>query len=166
MKKAARRFEEGGAPASAKVRLLEPSLESLDALCCDSIAVGVTTDTRPLVGAAGYLDWRLCGRISRMLQAGVATGAAGEKVLLPTLGRLGATRIFLFGWGPERSVFDQAQQRLSWMVDVLDEADVRSVAVALPEPVDALLPLVDEHLARRLGKRLVGVFAGDPLRAS
>ena len=40
-------------------------------------------DERPLRGAAGLCDWRLCGRLSRMLHAGRVRGAWGETTLYP-----------------------------------------------------------------------------------
>lgn len=143
--------------------LLEPSLAAVDALCAETLALCLTTDVRPLAGAAGYVDWRLCGGLSRMLLSGIVTGAAGEKVLMPTGGLIPPLRIFLFGWGESERLQDVALERFQWMVEILDKARVSSVAVALPEPADRLLGLVDAHLGKPLGSRLAGVFDTDPL---
>ncbi len=120
---------------------------------------------RPLGGAAGYLDWRMCGLLSSYLRRGTITGAAGEKVLLPCTGIAGAKRILVFGWGPKGSLLDNATARFAWMVDVLNRAGAQRVAVALPEPAGILVGLVDAHLKKPLGDRLVTVFSPDPLMA-
>jgi hypothetical protein len=69
-------------------------------------------DERPLRGAAGLCDWRLCGRLSRMLQAGRVRGAAGETTLYPPVvagaPRLPFARLVLFGLGPSEKFDDQA----------------------------------------------------------
>jgi hypothetical protein len=54
----------------------------------DLLAVYLWDDVRPLRGAAGLLDWRLCGKLSGLAQSGRLTGAEGEQLLLPTAGRL------------------------------------------------------------------------------
>lgn len=142
---------------------LEASLETLDTLDVDTLAIGLTTDGRPLLGAAGYVDWRLCGHLSRLLLRGVVTGERGEKVLFPTVGRLPFARLLLFGWGPEAGLLTGAAEHLRWMSEVILQVDAQRVAVALPEPARPLLSLVDEHLKKKLGGRLVGVFQPDEL---
>jgi Cytosol aminopeptidase family, N-terminal domain len=71
-------------------------------------------DERPLRGAAGLCDWRLCGRLSRLLQAGRVHGAWGETTLYPTVvagaARLPFGRLVLFGLGPSDR-FDEAAAR-------------------------------------------------------
>jgi len=67
-------------------------------------------DERPLRGAAGLCDWRLCGRLSRLLQAGRVRGAAGETTLYPPVvagaPRLPFARLVLFGLGPSEKFDD------------------------------------------------------------
>jgi hypothetical protein len=65
-----------------------------------SLALTFFADERPLRGAAGLADWRLCGRLSRLIKRGRIDGAAGEVTLLAPAGRrLPFDRIFLFGLG-------------------------------------------------------------------
>ena len=53
----------------------EIGFESLDGLTgVDSLCVFVSEDERPLEGVAGYLDWRLCGQLSRVLIQKFFTG--------------------------------------------------------------------------------------------
>jgi len=49
------------------VKTLPVCLESLDRLSVDVLVLGPFEGERPLRGTAGYCDWRLNGRLSRML---------------------------------------------------------------------------------------------------
>lgn len=154
-----------------RAAFVEPTLAAVDALDCESLAICICSDVRPLAGLAGYVDWRMCGRISDLLRKGVVTGASREKVLVPTHGRVGLQtgtgpkRIFLFGWGPQKSILDGATERLAWMVDVLQTAKIERVAIVLPEPAVVLMGLVDEHVRKPLGDKCAIVFAPDPILA-
>src|SRR5829696_10536966 len=69
-----------------------------------ALALGVFTDERPLRGAAGLCDWRLCGRLSRLLRSERLSGRADEVVMLPPArARLPFTRLMLFGMGEQRA---------------------------------------------------------------
>ena len=102
--------------------------KSRDALC-----VSVFDDERPLRGVAGLVDWRLCGRLSRLLQSRKATGAAGESMMLPASRRLPMNRIFWFGLGPSKGYSEERMRRdLAWMGGVLTKAAVGDCAMQLP----------------------------------
>jgi hypothetical protein len=67
-------------------------------------------DERPLRGAAGLCDWRLGGRLSRLLGAeGSArvAGGLGEQLLMPGGRRLPWERIVLYGLGPSARFDDR-----------------------------------------------------------
>src|SRR5437667_11101312 len=67
-----------------------------------ALALGIFTDERPLRGAAGLCDWRLCGRLSRLLRADRLSGREDEVVLLPPArARLPFSRLMLFGMGEQ-----------------------------------------------------------------
>ena len=84
-------------------------------------------DERPLRGAAGLCDWRLCGRLSRMLASERLSGQFGETTLYPPrvggLQRLPFSRLVLFGLGP---------------ADRFDEAHAKDAAKKLGESVRRL----------------------------
>lgn len=143
--------------------LIEPSLQALDALSCEALALSITSDGRPLAGLASYVDWRLCGRLSALLRSGAVTGVRGESVLMPSLDMVRPRRIFLLGWGPCATLHEDAPSHLEWMVSVLAGAGCQSIALALPEPGAPLVHLVDEHVRKALGERCAAVFAPDPL---
>lgn len=144
-------------------RLLEPSLHTIDSLTdLDAYVLCLPEDIRPLRGLAGYLDWRLCGRLSSLILLGGITGRAGERVLTPTSPGVAAARVFVFGWGPSTQILDGAAERFADVIDRLGRAKVKKCAIDLPWPGRPLLGLVDEHLKRPLGDRLVGVFEPEP----
>jgi len=107
-------------------------------------------DERPLRGAAGLCDWRLGGRISRLLGARIGAqrddrgesvklrGEFGEKLLLPTGPRLPFARLVLFGLGPAK-VFDESLARaacndLLKTLRGLDPSDDAEAHLALVPP--------------------------------
>ncbi len=50
----------------------------------DLFFIPVHSDVRPLRGAAGLVDWRLCGHLSRLLLQERLRGDPGERLLIPT----------------------------------------------------------------------------------
>lgn len=69
----------------------------------DLLVLPFFADERPLRGAAGLCDWRLCGRLSRLLQTTRVAGKWGETTLYPPLvagaRRLPFSRLLLYGLG-------------------------------------------------------------------
>ena len=56
--------------------------------CPETLVLPFFADERPLRGAAGLCDWRLCGRLSRLLQSSRVAGKWGETTLYPPGKRL------------------------------------------------------------------------------
>jgi hypothetical protein len=146
------------------------SLEGVDALC-----LFVGEDDRPLPGSAGYVDWRLCGALSRVLQSGFFVGARDDSLLLPTDGRFPVPRIFVIGLGRRKGLdASSLGEALANAGQVLARAKVEAVALEIPGTgaldeatrasalSDKFLPafkgkkvavLADKELARRLPGR-------------
>ena len=72
----------------------------------DLAVAGFFESDRPLRGAAGRADWRLCGLVSKALLEQRCLGAPGEEILVPTLGRMRVPRVLFMGLG-ERARFDR-----------------------------------------------------------
>ncbi len=99
----------------------------------DLAIVSFCTTDRPLRGAAGRADWRMCGRLSQLIAAGRVAGHAGEAVLLPGGGGLRAPLLLALGRGPAASLGPAAAA--AFARDAVGRGlglRVASVALALP----------------------------------
>ena len=106
-------------------------LEGLDTLGgVDALCLFIAEDDRPLPSSAGFVDWRLCGSLSRVLKAGFFTGAKDDWLLLPSDGKLAVPRIFVVGLGArQRLDAGTLNAALAEAGRVLSKARVESVAL-------------------------------------
>ncbi len=99
----------------------------------DVLVVAYGETERPLRGAAARIDWRLCGRLSALIERGALFGRSGEAALLTGGGGVRAPVVLGLGLGA---------------VSLLDAARIRALARDATERVLALgaervaLPLV------------------------
>ncbi len=115
------------------IRFLAPELRNLDALKCEAIVAAFFSDERPLTGALGLVDWRLCGFLSEMMVRGSLTGSAGQDVLVPLRPRLTVDKLFMFGLGASSSfTVERLVDETERMLRVLERAKVRTAALVLP----------------------------------
>ncbi len=149
----------------------EPSLESLDGLIgCDALCLFVAEDDRPLSGAAGFVDWRLGGGLSRVLQQGFFTGTVDDRLLFPTGGMLPVPKLFAVGVGPDASLDAATLGRLlAGAAAMLKKAGVTSVALGLPRANalndEARVEAIKRHFVPAFGNGSVTVLADRGLRA-
>jgi hypothetical protein len=115
------------------LRFAPPTTEQLDRLRCEALALPVLTDERPLRGALGIVDWRLCGLVSRLVIRGAVSTSALQTTLVPGRPKLVVDKVFLFGAGPSAEL-DEAKQRalVEHMLDTAIKAGVRTTALVLP----------------------------------
>ena len=71
----------------------------LERIGADLAVVGWAPEDRPLRGAAGRVDWRLCGELWTLCSSEKLSGAVGDAVLLPTGGALHAPLLLAVGLG-------------------------------------------------------------------
>jgi len=107
------------------------TMEALDQADAEALCLFVSEDERPLTGLAGLVDWRLSGRLSRMIRAGLVIGAAGEALLTPPGMRLAFRKLFVFGLGSARTD-DELAGRLADALRRLSQAGVKDAALQLP----------------------------------
>jgi hypothetical protein len=107
----------------------------------DALVVPVWSDVRPLRGAAGLLDWRLCGRLSQMIRDGRVSGALCEKLLLVT-SRIPWRRVLAVGVGASTAFNEDAfRATINCSLQALRGIGASSVAMALPgRDVDLIRP--------------------------
>ena len=103
----------------------------------DLVIVSFCSTDRPLRGAAGRADWRLCGRLSQLIAAGRVEGHAGEAVLLPGGGGLRSPLLLALGRGPEASLGPAATAAFARDA-VARGLGLRAATVALALPADDL----------------------------
>jgi len=107
------------------------------------------------------VDWRLHGRLSRLLMSGFFSGHPGEKLLYPLNGRLGADKLLLVGAG-RREAFS-ANEAASLFRAVRETAvKMKAASVALSSPAfrrqedcytkssDVVLALIISELATKI----------------
>ncbi len=113
----------------------------------------ISSDRRPLRGVAGLVDWRLCGELSAALQAGTLQGQVGERLLMSTRQRIGASRLLLFGTGPASRPL--GAQELSALLEAARAAGAEHLAVEIPDsaPVDAIAEALKAFRRNRLTVR-------------
>lgn len=106
----------------------------------DCLVLAVFRDDRPLRGAAGLADWRLCGRLSRLLKSQRATADAGETMMLPPGRRLRFSRVMWFGLGDAKGYSDDRLRKdLTWIAGVVKKAGVSDWAVQVPGRASGLI---------------------------
>jgi hypothetical protein len=99
----------------------------------DALCVSVWSDVRPLRGAAGLLDWRMCGRLSALVAAGKVTGADGEQTLFPSANRLPWRLVLALGAGPRAEFSDKRlQATVRRALKAIKGLGARRLALALP----------------------------------
>lgn len=110
-----------------------PTLQGLDALDVDLLAVSVFAEDRPLRDLAGLVDWRLNGQVSRVLHAGRFGGQPGESMLLPCGDRIGAGRLLVFGLGDSAGWSEgRFAEAAEWIWGIASR--LRATRVAMPFP--------------------------------
>jgi hypothetical protein len=153
------RISTGGRAAG---QVLVGDLAALDELEAEAIGVFCWSDVRPLVGAAGYLDWRLSGALSRTLEKQLFDARRSEVMLLPAAGRLKVRRVFVFGLGPTSEAGGTALRHACRRAyDVMARAGVHRMVLAAPgarrrpELEQSFLSALAEELPGRIDVVLV-----------
>jgi len=115
------------------LRFISPHLRRLDCASTEVLVAAILEDERPPHGVAGLVDWRLSGRISRLMLSGFMTGQLGEVLLLPGKPQLPFDKLLLFGAGL-RSDFGERVYRtvLLKILSTLEGMRARTAVVELP----------------------------------
>lgn len=131
--------------------------EPFERVPADVALAGFFPGERPLRGAAGRVDWRLCGLASDLLADGRMRERAGDALLVPAAGRLAASRVMLFGLGRRSSLSAARIQKIT--------ASAIRRGLALGARRLALSPPGEDGISRHAGPVLAGaaeaVVGGD-----
>ena len=115
------------------LRFSTPDLSALDRLGTEILVAGLAEAERPPRGVAGLVDWRLAGRLSRLIKRGFATGKLGEVVMISGKPKLPFDKIILVGLG-RREEFEQAvfKALVERLLETLEGLKARTAVVELP----------------------------------
>lgn len=132
-KRAAAAAKSAAVPSTTVGQVITVDLPTLDSLDAEAVAVFLWSDVRPLKGVAGFIDWRVCGGLSRLLAQQLFTGRRGETLLYPVRGRFGPRRLFLFGLGCLSQTDQESLQRACRQAyEVLNKAGVARIVYSAP----------------------------------
>ena len=122
------------------VTVLPLDLDRWDEAARDCLVLPVFKDDRPLRGAAGLADWRMCGRLSRLVKQNRASAEQGETILLPPGRRLRFSKILWFGLGDARGYSDERFRKdIAWIVGVVSKANVTDWTLQAPGRASGLI---------------------------
>ncbi|MBX3160354.1 MAG: hypothetical protein KF773_30600 [Deltaproteobacteria bacterium] len=106
----------------------------------DCLVLPVFKDDRPLRGAAGLADWRLCGKLSRLVTANRASAESGETLMLPPGRRLRFSRLLWFGLGDAKAYNDERFRKdLAWILGVVRRAGIAEWVLQAPGRASGLI---------------------------
>ncbi|OGP86318.1 MAG: hypothetical protein A2Y95_06030 [Deltaproteobacteria bacterium RBG_13_65_10] len=117
------------------MRLLEIRQSSTppDRVDAPALVLGFFQDERPLRGAAGMVDWRLNGYVSRLLAGECLSGDSRESTLVATQGRLRPPIVLLVGLGARVHYgFDRITDILGYVTQKLQKLHVEEYALEVP----------------------------------
>jgi hypothetical protein len=128
------------------IHFVLPEIRHLDRLKSEALSLPFFSDERPLHGVLGLVDWRMHGRISRLIVSGRISGSSDEITLVPARPRLTFEKVLLFGLGPREAFTAEVYERTTARIlSTLTRARVRASAVVLPgrslgliDPVSAM----------------------------
>ncbi|HEB91749.1 MAG TPA: hypothetical protein ENI85_19395 [Deltaproteobacteria bacterium] len=127
------------------------SCRPLERIASEVAVVGFFADERPLREGAARADWRLCGGLSRRIEAGDLSGKSGEALLVGCGRALASPRLMLLGLGGRRG-FDRARVR-----DEVRMAVDRCLALGCTRIALAPLGIASDDLPRHAAE-LIGGF--------
>lgn len=125
-----------------RVAFVTPELSKLDTVKSDALALCLHEEDWPLRGAPGLVDWRVCGHLSRMREAGWITCRAGELVLMPLGRKLPFERLLLVGMGSAQEGVSEeaAASGLHMLFSALEKMRVHATVLHLPGRPSRLPP--------------------------
>lgn len=116
-----------------ELRFVSPDLDELDRVGMEVLAMALFSDERPPRGVAGLFDWRIAGRLSRLMQSGFATGELGEALMLPGKPAVPFDKVILFGAGRRAQFGDDIFSALTErMLATMEGLRTRAVVAQLP----------------------------------
>lgn len=109
------------------------SKDPVDLQESDLLVTGFFQDERPLRGTAGWIDWRLNGRVSFFLIENRLKGEWRERTLIPSEGRVSSRLILLLGLGSVREYSSlSVRDVVPFIVETLKNLKASHICFSLP----------------------------------
>lgn len=106
--------------------------EPIDKMPSDTLVLSLFSDEKPLKGANGLIDWRLCGKISKMIVAGSVTGKYKESTLVMS-NNPRIPRILIVGLGSSKDFNEERLKKIARFIGkTLNKINVKSASLAIP----------------------------------
>ena len=116
-----------------ELRFTLPQLRKLDLSGTEVLVCAIAEGERPPKGVAGLVDWRLVGRISRLVVSGYVRGALGETLLVPGRPKLPFDKVLFFGVGSARDFTEHVFRTVvEKVLATLEGLKARTAVVELP----------------------------------
>ncbi|MDP8255376.1 MAG: M17 family peptidase N-terminal domain-containing protein [Candidatus Alcyoniella australis] len=107
--------------------------DPIDALDVETVVLSAFSEERPLKGSSGLIDWRICGRLSRLVMAKRFSAERFETLLFPSEGRIGPSKVIIVGLGPLKEYdFEVYCKVLGYMMQSLVKMNIYEFALPLP----------------------------------
>lgn len=136
---------------------LKCTSQEIDRIPTNTMVLTFFQDERPLKGATGLTDWRMCGRLSRLIMEKWIDGHFGEPLLMPSNHRLQSELVLMVGLGP-RAEYDLSRfkQVIEKIFDALKGLHAYNFTLSLPGIALTGLDAVDA--AEMMGKVIQSRF--------
>ena len=107
--------------------------EPIDKMPSDTLVLSVFKDEKPLKGANGLVDWRLCGAISKLVMNKTVTGEFLESTLIVSNDRPRVPKIFIIGLGNSKEFNEEKLKEVSEsLADSLKKINIKKVSLTVP----------------------------------
>lgn len=107
--------------------------EPIDELTVDTIVLSAFSEERPLKGSSGLIDWRTCGRLSRMIMDRDFGAERFETLLFPSEGRLRPVKVLIIGLGSRADYdFEAYSEVMAYTIQSVANMHVFDFAIPLP----------------------------------
>lgn len=111
--------------------------QPVDRVAAELVLLMYYQDEVPLKGLLGMVDWRVNGKLSRLIQRGVFSGNAREMLLMPAERRFKADKLVLLGLG-RRADFEEGH--IPQVFDFIFQTASRMRASQICLSISRLLP--------------------------
>lgn len=107
--------------------------QPIDKMLSGTLVLTVFKDEKPLKGANGLVDWRLCGKLSKLVMDKKITGEYKENTLIISQKSMIAPRILVVGLGEGKDFNESRLEEVSlYIADTLKNVGVKKVSLSIP----------------------------------